>query len=124
MKNLIHFAELHTPDPKKARAFYEKLFRWKFKDAGIPGMDYTLVDMGGAPGEGGGGMMASMPGEPPHWLPYVDVDDVAKSAKKAAGLGGKVLMDKTEVPGMGWFAVIQDPTGATIALWQFLQPPA
>ena len=69
-------------------------------------------------GTGGGIMKNPMPGAPSHWLPYVQVDDVAAATKKAKSLGATVLNDKTEVPGFGWFSVIQDPTSGVLGLWQ------
>lgn len=55
------------------------------------------------------------------WLAYVLVDDIATSTKKAKALGGTVLKDVTEVPQMGWFSIISDPTGAVFGLWQTKQ---
>ena len=63
-------------------------------------------------------MKQPMPGAPSAWLAYVDVDDVKASTEKVRSLGGQVLKDVTEVPQMGWFSVIADPTGAVLGLWQ------
>jgi len=52
------------------------------------------------------------------WLPYVAVDDVAAATAKAKSLGAKVTVDATEIPGVGWFSVLVDPTGALIALFK------
>ena len=38
--------------------------------------------------------------------------------ERAKSLGGNVLMDKMEIPNVGWFSVIQDPTGAAFGMWQ------
>ncbi|MBZ0252584.1 MAG: VOC family protein, partial [Candidatus Methylomirabilis sp.] len=76
------------------------------------------IDMG----EGaGGGLMRAGAGEPPHWLNYVIVEDVAAKAREAEGTGAKVCAPKTEVPGFGWFVVLTDPTGAAFALWQSMK---
>jgi predicted enzyme related to lactoylglutathione lyase len=72
----------------------------------------------GEGGTGGGIMRHPVPGGPSMWLAYVNVDDVEASTKKAQSLGATVVRDKTEVPQMGWFSIITDPTGALIALWQ------
>ena len=37
---------------------------------------------------------------------------------KAKTLRAKVMKDVTEVPDMGWFSIITDPTGAMLALWE------
>ena len=53
--------------------------------------------------------------------PFVHVElsstDVA-ATRKAQALGAKVMKDVTEVPDMGWFSVIVDPTGAALGLWK------
>ena len=113
MSNAIGYTELHTADPAKARDFYGSLFGWQFSDA--PGMDYTFIQM---PGGAGGGIAKLGPGQIPAWLPYVIVEDVAAATQKAGELGAKVIVAKQAVPGLGWFSVFVDPTGATLAMWQ------
>jgi predicted enzyme related to lactoylglutathione lyase len=80
------------------------------------GSIYTLINVG--TGTGGGMMKHPMPGAPSAWLAYVGVDDVAAATAQAKSLGATILMEKTEVPGMGWFTVLLDPTGAALALWE------
>lgn len=63
-------------------------------------------------------MKSPMPEDPDAWLPYILVDDVEAATKKAASLGGTIVHEVMEVPDMGWFSVIVDPTGAAFGLWQ------
>jgi predicted enzyme related to lactoylglutathione lyase len=56
------------------------------------------------------------PGVPPHWLPYVFVDDADATIAKAKKGGGTVQFGPENIPGIGRFGVIQDPTGAVIAV--------
>lgn len=117
MANSFVHVELNTTDVDKAKTFYSQLFAWKLEDMPMgPDMVYTSI----RPESGvGGGMMKQMiPGAPSSWLAYVLVDDVKASTAKVAALGGKVMKDVTEVPGMGWFSIIVDPTGAPLGLWQ------
>jgi predicted enzyme related to lactoylglutathione lyase len=117
MANPFVHVELTTPDPDKAKSFYQALLGWKLNDVEMgPVGIYTLID----PGEGtGGGIMRSpAPDVPTAWLPYVLVDDIRAATDKATGLGATLCHEVTEVPGTGWFSIIQDPTGATIGLWQ------
>jgi predicted enzyme related to lactoylglutathione lyase len=118
MANPFVHVELATDDPAKAKQFYQEMFAWKFKE--MPEFDYTLIEVGEGVGEGvGGGMMKNpVPGVPSHWLAYVLVEDVRASTAKARELGANVVKDVTEVPGMGWFSVFIDPTGAALAMWQ------
>jgi predicted enzyme related to lactoylglutathione lyase len=91
------------------------LFDWKLKDVDMGGgQTYTMIDVG----NGTGGGMFEMPGAPIAWVPYAAVGDVAKSTEKARALGAQILKEKSEVPGMGWFSIFRDPTGALIALWE------
>jgi predicted enzyme related to lactoylglutathione lyase len=114
MGNPFVHIELQTQDVEKSKKFYASLFDWKLEE--IPGMDYTIINVG--EGTGGGMMKKPVPGTPDNWLPYILVADVAASTKKAHALGATICKDLTEIPGFGWFSVISDPTGATFALWQ------
>jgi hypothetical protein len=114
MANPFVHIELHTQDVDKSKKFYASMFDWKMEE--IPGMDYTIINVG--EGTGGGIMKNPMPSDSDNWLPYILVDDVAASTKKAKSLGAAIAKDVTEVPDMGWFSVIIDPTGAVFGLWQ------
>ncbi|HMJ62806.1 MAG TPA: VOC family protein [Bryobacteraceae bacterium] len=117
MANSFVHLELNSTDVAKSKAFYGKLFDWKLEDMDMGGgMTYTMIK----PGDGvGGGMMKQLiPGAPSSWLAYTQVDDVKAATQKAQTLGAKVMKDVTEVPDMGWFSIITDPTGAALGLWQ------
>ena len=117
MANPFVHVELSTTDPAKAKSFYGQLFDWKLEDTEMgPDMTYTMIQPG--EGTGGGLMKQMMPGAPSSWLAYVVVDDVKASTAKAKSLGAAVVKDVSEVPGMGWFSIITDPTGAALGLWQ------
>ena len=115
MGNPFVHIELTTSDVGKAKSFYKSLFDWKLKDVPMGGgQTYTMVDVG----NGTGGGMFEMPGAPIAWVPYAAVSNVAKSTEKAQSLGATILKERSEVPGMGWFSIFRDPTGALIALWE------
>ncbi len=116
MANPFCHMELDTTDPAKARAFYSGLFSWTYEDIDGTGGPYTIIKAGEGPG--GGMMKHPVPGAPSAWLVYVSVDDIAASTAKAKSLGAQVMKDITEVPNMGHFSILLDPTGAPIALWQ------
>jgi uncharacterized protein len=108
--------ELNTTDPKKAKEFYGSLFSWKLEDMPMPTGTYTMINVG--QGTGGGMMKHPMPGAPSSWLAYIDVDDIQASTKKAKTLGATIVRDVTEIPNVGSFSIIQDPTGAVFAMWK------
>lgn len=113
--------ELTTPDQAAAKAFYADLFGWGIHDHPMgEGAVYTMLQIEGqdvaalyqmGPNEQAQGI-------PPHWLPYVAVEDVEASMEKARRLGGTVVVGPVDVLDAGRLAVVVDPTGATIALWQ------
>ena len=114
MANPFVHIELQTQDVDKSKKFYASMFNWNLEE--MPGMDYTIINVG--EGTGGGMMKKPLHGIPDNWLPYILVDEVSASTKKARTLGATIHKDVTEVPGMGWFSVILDPTGAAFGLWQ------
>jgi predicted enzyme related to lactoylglutathione lyase len=114
MANSFVHVELMTGDVDKAKAFYGALFDWKLED--VPGMNYTIVQVG--EGTGGGMMACPGPDVSPQWLPYVHVKDVAETLARARALGATVMKEVTEVPGMGSFGILVDPGGAAFALWK------
>ena len=120
MANPFVHAELNTTDLDKSKNFYGKLFDWKYEDIpGADGITYTSIGVGeNKYGVGGGMLRQRMPNAPSAWMPYILVDDVEASTRKAEKLGATVLKDVTEVPDMGSLSILKDPTGAVIGLWQ------
>ena len=117
MANKFCHMEFQAKDIKEAKKFYSELFDWELTDHDMGGGHiYTMVKTGNQPE---GGMMQNPdPNSPPGWLVYIYVENLEDSVKKAAELGGKVIMDKTAVPGMGSFAVLFDSQGAVFAMWE------
>jgi predicted enzyme related to lactoylglutathione lyase len=117
MSNPFVHVELNTNNVSKAKKFYGKLFDWKLKDIKSSAAgDYTMIDVG--KGTGGGLMKNPIPNCPSFWLSYVLVKDIDVATKKAKKLGAKVMKDVTDVMGMGWLSIIEDPTGAALGLWE------
>jgi predicted enzyme related to lactoylglutathione lyase len=113
--------ELHTPDPQKALAFYEKVFGFAHRAVDMgPGGTYHILSQGGV--DRGGATHHMLPGTSPHWLPYVFVDDPDAALSRARHLGATVPMPPEDIPGVGRFGILQDPTGALIAIMK-PQPP-
>jgi len=116
MANPFVHVELNSTDVPQAKAFYSGLFDWKLEDVPMGDLDYTMIGVGN--GTGGGMMKQMIPGAPSFWLPYVQVDDLEASTKKAASLGAKIMVDNKEVPEAGWLTIFTDPTGAMLGLWK------
>lgn len=114
--------ELATNDVNAAKNFYGKVFGWEFIDSKMDGMSYTIVKKGNK--EFGG--IWAIPKEqqnqiPPHWLPYILVDNIEQTLDKASQNGATVLKPVQKAGNMGLFAIIKDPVGAHVALWQDLK---
>jgi predicted enzyme related to lactoylglutathione lyase/uncharacterized protein YndB with AHSA1/START domain len=114
--------ELLTSDEAGAKKFYSAVFGWQTADFPGAGVKYTLWKNLGA--DVGGLMKRPKEDMPPHWLGYVTVADVDATTKKASEAGGQVCMTPFDVPTVGRIAVIQDPQGAAIGLFQPLTKPA
>lgn len=109
--------ELNAAETKPAESFYSDLLGWKMVQSTIPDMEYTEFSLDGEAPIGGMFKMPPEMGEvPAHWMAYVAVDDVDASAAKVAELGGKVEREPMDIPGVGRFCIITDPTGAHLAL--------
>lgn len=106
--------QLSTSDVGAAKAFYAKLFGWTAASFG-EGSEVVTFSKGA---EMVASAMPAPPGVPPHWMTFVAVAKLADTNARVASLGGKVLMPEIPVPGMGAFAVIQDPAGATLGIFE------
>lgn len=114
MANPFVHLELTTPDTAKAKEFYGKLFNWTFTDNDMGNMVYSTFK----PDSGPGGGLMRMPGAPTQWLAYVGVEDIHAATAKAKSLKATIVRDVQEIPNVGWFSILNDPTGAMIALFQ------
>ncbi|HEV2761484.1 MAG TPA: VOC family protein [Pyrinomonadaceae bacterium] len=108
--------ELATTDAEAAKKFYSALLGWQFKEGSLGEAQYSEIIVGG---ESVGGIYQMGPefgGAPPHWMAYVAVEDVDGAAARVEELGGKVCVPPTDIPTVGRFSVINDPSGATLSL--------
>ena len=113
------WVELTTTDADGAKSFYTELMGWEAEDDPIPGGGvYTMLRVGEKNLGGLYRMNEEMKGVPPNWLSYVTVESAAEAAAKAKSLGGTVVKDAFDVMDIGSMAVLQDPAGATFAVWQ------
>ena len=115
------WVDLMTTDVPGAVQFYGDLFGWTDQAAPIPGGGtYHNESKDGALVAGLGDLDEDQreQGVPPHWNVYLAVDDAAATVGRAESGGGEVLMPAVDVMGLGQMAVLLDPTGARIGLWQ------
>ena len=110
------WAELATSDGNAAKRFYTALFKWT-PDEGPMGPDqppYVMLKIGGRDAAA----LYENKETPPHWNSYVSVTNVDETAKKAKASGATIVAEPFDVMTVGRMAVIQDPQGAMLCLWQ------
>jgi uncharacterized protein len=107
------------PDPDAACSFYGGLFGWEFEDAmppGSPGKYFMARFRGGDVAAVGsvpdGAPLAAM------WNTYIWVDNADETAAKACAAGGGVATAPFDVMDAGRMAVLTDPEGAALCIWQ------
>ena len=114
MPNIVHF-EIPADNTERARQFYGELFGWTFEEAAMGESPYWVIqtEEGGL----GGGLLQR---QDPHHLPtnYISVESVDDASRRVEELGGKIVIPKQPVPGMGWFAACIDTEGNGFSLWQ------
>jgi predicted enzyme related to lactoylglutathione lyase len=109
----IHW-ELMVSDVPRAKAFYQKVFDWSYQPMGP---EYTLIQTGGV----AGGIMQRPPSVPMSALnTYFQVTDITQTLRAAVEAGANVVVPRTEIPGIGWYAMFLDPDGIPIGLMQEL----
>jgi uncharacterized protein len=115
MSRVIHF-EIPASDPERAAAFYKKAFGWKIEKWPGP-IEYWMVTTGadGAPGINGGLMKNTTVKTITNTIGVESVDAAVAAATKA---GGKLIMPKTPIPTVGYFAYCEDTEGNLFGVMQ------
>jgi len=115
------WVELATTDQKAAKTFYTSLLGWTVNEMEMgPDYVYYIFQVNGRDAAAGYGMNAGLlsQGVPSHWALYISVTSADHAAARAEAAGGKVLAPPFDVGPYGRMAVLQDPTGAAINVWE------
>src|SRR6266850_2377124 len=111
------WTDLATSDAAGAREFYSKVFGWKVEVSPDPQYGgYALAKIGGKDVAGIG--PKQMDEAPTAWTVYIGSADVDDTVKKAQAAGGNVIVPTMAVGDQGKMAIIQDPSGAMLGIWQ------
>lgn len=105
---IVHY-EIPAKNLARLSKFYTSVLGWKFKDSGMTDMKYLLISTNPSSKLPSGGMYKKSSRSSP--TTYVSVKNIDASTKKLQKNGGKVLVSKQAVPGMGWSVVARDPEG-------------
>jgi uncharacterized protein len=110
------WVDLSSTDLSGAKSFYGALFGWKVTDGAPEAGGYCIFQKRGKNVAGLGPVIQER--QSPSWMTYISVDDADATLAKVTAAGGSVLMGPMDVLDVGRMAVIMDPTGAALALWQ------
>lgn len=115
------WVDLMTSDQDAAVEFYGKIFGWQTELSGPEMGNYGMAMKGDSP-VAGIGPMPEGPPFPPSWSIYLSVADVDAVVASAAAAGGQVIAPVMDVAGEGQqagrMAIIADPAGAVLGLWE------
>lgn len=111
MGRVNHF-EIYTDDPEAVQPFYRDVLGWKFQKFEGGPMEYWLIATGpdNEPGINGG-LTRPRKGQDPGTINTVAVQSLDQTIKKIEQRGGKICVQKMEIPKVGWLAYAEDPSG-------------
>ncbi|MQY22082.1 VOC family protein [Nocardia macrotermitis] len=112
MSHLFVFHDVRTTDLDASRRFYSELLGWQITDSPAGPMFGAGDDLWG-----GFTPLAADDSRRAQWIPYVPVPDVDAAAQQAVALGARIVRPRIDLP-PGSVVVIDEPGGATLALWQ------
>lgn len=112
---VVHF-EIPSDDPERSMKFFEQVFGWRFEQFG--NMEYWSVYTGDEkdPGINGGLMKKRDPKQPV--ANSINVEDIEKAMSAVEKAGGKIVVPKMPIPGVGWLSYFTDPDGNIHGLYQ------
>jgi len=114
MSRVIHF-EIPANDVDRAAAFYRKAFGWKIEKWAGP-VEYWMVTTGADEPGINGGMMPR--GNVTTTTNTIGVESVDKALATVQEAGGKLIMPKTAIPTVGYFAYCEDTEGNLFGVMQ------
>ena len=115
-KHTIAHVEIPANDLKAAGQFYHDVFGWKINH--LPEMNYTTFDPDDTKSPGGGFMPVSDESPVGKILVHIHTDDINATLQQIVDCGGEVVLQRTEIPGIGWYAIFKDQTGNDLGLYE------
>jgi predicted enzyme related to lactoylglutathione lyase len=109
------WVDLGTPEVARAKAFYGGLFGWELEDLPADGGSETICRLGG---RDVAGIHRRDAAEGVGWTSAIAVDGLERTTARAGELGATVVAGPAQVGHAGRRAVLADPTGAVVSLWQ------
>jgi predicted enzyme related to lactoylglutathione lyase len=117
MNELSHFA-INADDVPATRAFYEKVFGWRFSAFGPP--DFYRIQTPSGPGGALQKRRELIEGRPTIGFECtVAVADVEATATAVTAAGGRIVMPRTTIVGVGHLIFVTDPGGNVVGAMQY-----
>jgi predicted enzyme related to lactoylglutathione lyase len=116
----VCWVDLAATDERSARRFYERLFGWRSSVTPVEHGSFRRFCLDGETGAsvyqlGKHHLAHSVPS---HWTPYISVCNAAESVSRAQSLGATAIVEPFDIPGIARIALLQDPIGALLGVWQ------
>lgn len=119
---LFSWTDISLPDLAAGSRFYVELFGWEAEEQHDPDGNhiYTMLRRGGKDVAGMGPLPPDMQatGIPPMWNSYSTVASVDNAVETALANGGTVVLPAMDVMTSGRMAIVADPTGGVVSLWE------
>jgi len=127
MPSNVSFFAIHAGDPARAMSFYQGVFGWRFEPWGPPG--FYLIHTGDekSPGIMGALHARREPVEGRGMTGYectISVDDIDNTISKVVAHGGRITMDKFQIPTVGTGIYFNDTEGNVAGAMQYEKPAA
>jgi predicted enzyme related to lactoylglutathione lyase len=115
MPRVVHF-EVSADDTERASRFYSNVFGWEIQKWGGP-KDYWLVSTGTEDQPGINGGLFKRDG-PVNYVNTIDVPSVDDYVARITEHGGRVVVPKTTIPGVGYLVYCQDTENNVFGIMQ------
>ena len=109
------WVDLSSADPERSAAFYGRLLGWTVTEPDEEHGGYRHLLLDDRPVAG---LVASQPGHVDAWSVYLASEDAAATVRAAQAAGGKVVSDAVRVGDLGTMALVTDPAGDLVGVWE------
>lgn len=120
MPHLAHFS-INAGNVERARQFYQRSFGWGFQPFGPPG--FYMIEGAGGPGNTFASLQQRreiVPGKPIYGLECtIAVEDSQQAEAAILAAGGKIVMPRTVLAGIGTLFFFEDTEGNVLGAMEY-----
>lgn len=115
MDRSVHF-EAFASNPERMAGFYASAFGREFRKGADD--EFTMADGGIEGGWQVSGRVSRVPTLRVTGTPTMHVGSLDETIRRIAGAGGRLLVPKKIIPGVGFMAYCEDPEGNAFGVFQ------